>query len=189
MILLKEMAIIKTGYTFRGKIENDETHGSINVLQPKDITDGAPIDKIAKINPNAFQSIDNHLLLSGDILIANKGLKFSTYIYHNSAIKTIASSSFFIIRVNQSKISPDFLMWYLNQMPAKDYLLNKTTGTTIPTISKSAIESLSIPVPTLDKQLLGVNLISEIKKESNLLESLIVKRMQLRDSYLWSLIH
>lgn len=186
-INLKDIAIIRTGYTFRTGLDESTQVNTVRVIQPKDIIDTGAFNS-AKIDSGMIANLDKHLLVPGDVIIANKGTKFATFLYNENDIQTLASSSFFVITPTVEKILPRYLQWYLEQETTKNYLSTRKTGTTIPTINKPIIENLLIPLPQLQQQQQVVELINEIDKESILLNKLLAKRAELRDEHIWNII-
>ena len=106
MILLKDIAKIEIGRTFRQKIEG-EPNGDCMVIQVKDIS----VENLSIQNTGIFiasQSIaSHHLLQTNDILFIAKG-------NHNNAVqyqfkqKATAVSLFFIILSISSLISTQY---------------------------------------------------------------------------------
>ncbi|MBB6499010.1 restriction endonuclease subunit S [Pedobacter cryoconitis] len=186
-IKLKDVAFVKTGYTFRSGLDESTQIDSVRVIQPKDILDTEAFNS-TKIDRALITSLDKYLLIPGDILIANKGTKFATFLYKENDVETLASSSFFIITPTIEKILPRYLQWYLEQETIKSYLSKRKTGTTIPTINKPVIENLLIPIPHLQQQQHVVDLINEVDRENVLLKRLLVKRAELRDERIWNII-
>lgn len=187
---LSQLSYIRTGYTFRSKIEgffgSDDV---ISIIQPRDILHSNLVDEPLKVERSSIPSLHKHILLNGDILVANKGLKFATYLFNNDSKRDmIASSSFFVITAQRDKILPEYLHWYLNQTPCKTYLSKKAIGTAIPSINKPVIENILIIVPSLTEQIKAVSIMNEIDHEIDLINKLVDKRTQLKNEYVWDLI-
>jgi restriction endonuclease S subunit len=189
IISLEDIANVRTGYSFRSKIEPaSQTEDSILVIQPRDLIYSKLIETPVRIATAEIQSSNKHLLRDGDILLANKGTKFATYCHNEDHGRMVASSSFFIITPEPNIILPEYLQWYLNQDFVKDYLSDKAVGTAIPTINKPTVEGISILVPAISEQIKAVAIIKEIDKENDLMKKLISKRAELRDQFIWNLI-
>jgi len=187
--ILAHIASIRTGYTFRAKIEGDLL-GEITVLQPKDIINinKNSITDAVKVKRSEINSLDNHLLKKGDILIANKGLRFSIFLYTGMPDNCIASSSFFVIETDQRQIFPEYLSWYLDQEPSKNYLLSKVAGSIIPSINKSAIQQLPIRIPPLKTQQYIIEILKLSSEELLKLEQLRKKKSEFYNSHIWEKI-
>ncbi|WP_421873007.1 restriction endonuclease subunit S [Marinoscillum sp.] len=183
---LKEIATIRTGYSFRGKIESGFDSSFIPVVQPKDITgDFSP----ARMDRQLISNYQNHALQKDEILIANKGVKFSTYLIDAELIGGVASSSFFVISPDVNKIIPDFLIWYLTQDEALNYLKSSSIASTIPSLNKKSLESLTIALPPIDVQEKVVHMKELVQTEELELLNLIQTRKELLKSYAFEQIH
>ncbi|HMT74372.1 MAG TPA: restriction endonuclease subunit S [Chitinophagaceae bacterium] len=111
---------------------------------------------------------EKHLLQEGDILFAAKGTKNFAAVYESHNPPAVASTSFFVIRLNESRVLPAYLAWYLNHPLIAKQLKEQAIGTATPSISKAVLEQLEIPVPAVQKQKLIIELQELIKKEKEL---------------------
>jgi restriction endonuclease S subunit len=95
---------------------------------------------------------DKHLLRTGDVLFAAKGTKNFAAVYelHNSS--AVASTSFFVLRITDPKVLPDYLAWFLNSHETQAKLKGQAIGTSIPSISKQVLEDLEITIPNIVRQ-------------------------------------
>ena len=93
-----------------------------------------------------------HLLRAGDVLFAAKGTKNFAAVYEEHNLPAVASTSFFVIRLFDSNVLPEYLAWFLNNLNTQASLKAQAMGTSIPSISKVVLEELEIPVPTIEMQ-------------------------------------
>jgi len=184
---LRTIASVRTGYTFREKIET-RIEGDILVLQPKDIQDKSVFTDSARVQSSTLNSLETHVLKGGDILITNKGLKFAVFLFNKVQYKSIASSSFFVISPNQDVVIPEYLIWYLGQDDAKNYLVAKATGTVIPSITKPTIERLKVTLPSLETQKQIVELLQITSEELQKLAILQERKKELYNTFIWEAI-
>lgn len=113
-----------------------------------------------------------HLLRAGDVLFAAKGTKNFAAVYEAHNLPAVASTSFFVIRLFDSNVLPEYLAWFLNNQSTQVSLKAQAMGTSIPSISKVVLEELEIPVPTIEKQK-SVVAISKLRwQEKNILSKL-----------------
>lgn len=118
-----------------------------------------------------------HLLRAGDVLFAAKGTKNFAAVYEAHNLPAVASTSFFVIRLFDSKVIPEYLAWFLNNQSTQVSLKAQAMGTSIPSISKVVLEELEIPVPTIEKQK-SVVAISKLRWQE---KSIHAKLVSLRD--------
>ncbi|NBW35871.1 MAG: restriction endonuclease subunit S [Cytophagia bacterium] len=183
---LVKIASIRTGYTFRGKIE-PEKGGDLYVFQPRDIENELIKIQPITIHSGSIKSVETHVLMDGDLLMPNKGLRFSTLLFRHDQ-KSIASSSFFVISPDKAVVLPEYLQWFLRQPVSLNYLESSITGSTIPTMTKRSLENIMIDIPSISTQIEIVKKIQLVNLERNLLESLILKRQEYINSFCWELI-
>jgi hypothetical protein len=86
-IKLHQIASIRTGYSFRGKIDSIEDDRSIQVIQPKDLS--GSFDPV-HVDFDTIAQYKTHALKENDILIANKGVKFSNCLITDSLAGSVA---------------------------------------------------------------------------------------------------
>src|ERR1700720_4127346 len=183
--IFKDIADSFSGFTLRNGIKVLDK-GPIAILQPKDIQDEVlTISQYIDIDDWAAK---NHLLKKGDLLLANKGIKFATFIFNDEHPRCIASASFFVIRTYREKCLPEFLQWYLQQPEAKEYLLSRSITTTIPSLSKAALGNFEIVIPTLEIQKKIIEIVATVKQEQRLLKQLLSKQKEHRDPYIWEML-
>ena len=122
-IKLSDLAEIRTGFTFREKVEEVES-GNAYVLQIKDIrniaTDTCGYTLFADVLPQIdWQGKDNAIVSPESVLLPCRGeyLKAHYFVGHldqSKALPLIVSSQFLILMPNQN-VLPEYLCWYLNQ--------------------------------------------------------------------------
>lgn len=162
---LKDISIIQTGFFGKTCPEGDVVY-----LQSKHFDENGKFDASFYPDLALTHQIKKHLLQPNDILFAAKGSKNFAALYEDDNPAAVASTTFFIIRLNNKgseKILPHFLVWFLNQSKTLKYLKNKATGTSISSISKSVLDDLEIPIPTVSTQqkILEIDIFRKIEKE------------------------
>lgn len=144
---LKYIASIRTGL-----FERPQPKGEIVYLQFRHF------DASGGLYDNPFPDLAcsgkvvKHLLRPGDVLFAAKGSDHFAATYIDGYPAAVASSSFFVIRLNDETITPEFLTWTLNRPPAQEYFESKARGSGIPSVTKTALEELIIAIPPLEIQ-------------------------------------
>jgi len=149
-VALKHIAFIQTGIFAKPTKE-----GQIVYLQAKHFDENGILRSSLYPDLKAESISEKHLLQNGDIIFAAKGTKNFAALYENKNQPAVASTSFFVIRLNegfQDKILPDYLTWYLNQPASQNYLKNQAVGSSIVSISKSVLDELDLSIPNLNTQ-------------------------------------
>jgi restriction endonuclease S subunit len=128
---------------------------------------------------------ENHILHVGDVLFASKGRDFFAVVYDGKYQPAVASTTFLVLQVDKNILTPAFLAWFLNHPKTQKLLWSLAKGSSIPSISKSILENIKIPIPDIQKQ----NLILELFKLQQK-EKLIHKQIgKLRQEYINELIY
>lgn len=127
-------------------------NGSAAYLQAKQFDDwgnqSKKVDTFIQIN----QKNESHLLEEGDILLVGKGMRNFAWTYHRSFGPAMASSIFFVIKPDRSKVIPDFLTTLFNMPETQSQFQTLGAGSSIPSIRKSELEAFAVKLPSLELQ-------------------------------------
>lgn len=129
--------------------------GEIVYLQAKHFDNNGQLSSILHPDLKHDNLTEKHLLGKGDVLFAAKGTKNFAALYENKKQPAVASTSFFVIRIQGSfrnKILPEFLVWLINHPNTQNFLKAQAIGTSIVSISKTVLEELEISIPNLQTQ-------------------------------------
>ena len=121
------------------------------------------------------------MLRHGDVLFAAKGTKNFAAWYERKNIPAVASTSFFVIRVQDTyshKILSEFLVWLINHPNAQKFLKGRALGTSMASISKTVLEELEILIPDLPTQKAILKITQLRNKEKQLKQQIETLREQ-----------
>ncbi len=172
---LKQIASIQSGIFAKPVKE-----GQIVYLQSKHFDENGILKSSLYPDLKAESIPEKHLLHHGDIVFAAKGSKNFAALYESKNQPTVASTSFFVIRLNddlRDKILPQYLTWYINLDTSQYYLKGLAVGSSIVSISKSVIDELEIYIPDFDTQK-AILTIFQLRNEEKKLQK---KIMMLRE--------
>lgn len=144
---LKDIANIKFGLYVK-PLEK----GFAKYLQAKNFDDLGNIQGDLDAFINLDNKNENHLLEEGDILFVGKGFRNFAWTYRKSMGPAIASSIFYVIRVSSVNINPDYLVTLFNSQKYQNQFQNMGAGSSIPSIRKGELESITLPIPELELQ-------------------------------------
>ena len=146
---LEEIATITTGV-----YEKVHPSGDTLYLQGKHFDEYGRIREDMIINPElqAEERLGKHLLRDGDILLIAKGESNRACLYQKEIGQAVASSTFFVIRLTERGLLPEFLRWYFNTYYMKELFSGLSRGTQISSLSKKTLSEIEVPVPPLKKQ-------------------------------------
>ena len=182
--LLNEIADIRTGYSFRTKLEPD-AEGNALVVQLKELSEKNKIDISTAVRINMSDISENYLLQKGDLVFRSRGMDSTAAIMDITSNNIILSAPFQRIRLHDTmKVTPQYLLWYINSKDAQAYFSANKTGTSVSMISTAVLANLPVIIPSLEmqKKIVEINILSE--KEIELQEELIRKKRLLTETVL-----
>lgn len=180
---IKDIAIISSWYYIRPS----GWKTSINYLQSLDFDDrwepkNELISSLSKIDIIP----ERHLLHDWDILVTSKWSRNISLLYKKEYWPSVASSTFFVVKITNNNIIPEYLSIYLNESLKSAYFKNHFSGSTVQSIPKSVLEDYKITIPSLEKQQQIINLYQLHKQQLTIYEDLIHKKTQLINSLILS---
>ena len=180
---LKNIATIQNGYSFRSRLEKDP-YGNVSVVQMKDLTTDNRVNVSGVVISDVKEVKEYHQLRRDDIIFRTRGLDTTACILDEEIENSILAAPLLRIRVDEEKVLPKYLQWYINQSPAQSFLNSRARGTTQKMITKQALEELEVEMPTLDRQ----NLIIELANLSNQEQSLLTDLAQKKKEYISAIL-
>lgn len=175
--LLKDIASIQMGYSFRSRLQATDS-GSVAVIQMKDLTDENTVDCNNLTLTDISKFNENHYVKKGDLIFRSRGLSATSAIVVDDPGIAVLSSPLFKIRLTRPDVLPEYLNWFISQLPAQIYLASHAKGTTQQMISKEALEQLEVLLPPLEKQKVIVALAALAEEEQRIMKQLAIKRKQ-----------
>jgi hypothetical protein len=179
-MLLHKIAQIQPGYLSRKRVE-PRNNGSHFLLQARDVDSRRHTyrtDTLIRFNP--VLSRRDWLLKKGDVLFMARGARNYSVLLQDIPDTVLAAACFFIVRVSNEKVLPNYLCWYLNQASVQNYLSRYSgKGVHMPVIRRSVLENVDIPIPLLETQTKIVELDSLLQEEKSLLNKLVEKSEKL----------
>lgn len=147
---IRDIAEIRTGYQFRGKVEAADD-ANVALIQIKDIDDRLNVRFVDLLHVK-LDNPEPYLVTQGDVLFLSRGHRQYAASVSEPVRNTVATGYFFILHPNQDLIRPDFLTWSINQPEFQDSLRPVTRGSNMPLISKSDFQNLTISLPAIAVQ-------------------------------------
>jgi restriction endonuclease S subunit len=172
---LKDITTIQTGF-FAKPISK----GEIVYLQAKHFDEDGEIAEILYPDINNDGRIGKHLLRKDDVLFAAKGSKNFATCFKNDNIAAVASTTFFVLRLQVKNVLPEYLTWFLNHPNTQLLLKGQAIGSSMASISKTVLEDIEIPIPDIKKQELILSIYKLRKREKQLKQKL----QQLKEQYI-----
>ena len=176
---ITEIADVQIGYQFRKKIEPADD-GTNRVIQIRDFDENHTLNREGLSRVRIDKSTEQYLIHQGDVLFLSRGHRNWAAPIIDELQNTVAVGHFFVIKVRNEIILPEYLAWYINQSPAQEYLHNiARRGTHMPLVTLSAFKGLTVEVPDMTTQHRIVELSRLMEREKKLLAELQGKRLLL----------
>ena len=88
----------------------------------------------------------------GDVLLSKSGTIGKVGLVRNGAVGAIAASGLFVLRPDQDRLDPHFLIAYLESSECRSFFSDKARGAYVQHLSKRVLDELSMPLPHLQLQ-------------------------------------
>jgi len=173
-VKLEDIVNITTGLYKKGS-----PSGNTYYLQAKHFDQYGKFREDAIINPEIYieNRLTKHILQDKDLLITAKGENNRVCFYNNKIGHSVASSTFFVIRLKEPNIMPKYLQWYFNTSKMQGLLSTLSKGTHTLSLSKKSLSKVKVDIPPLKQQ----QEILKIQKLWDLERKTILKLLQQKE--------
>jgi hypothetical protein len=177
---LSDIADICSGHPFRGSIEPD-INGDVHVVQVRNTKATGEIVRDEVITTTLTSKKQPDWLKSGDILFVAKGAKHYSALVEGLPKQTVCSPHFFLVRIKpalKALVTPEFICWQLNQLPAQRYFQTTAEGSLYLSVRRQTLEYVPITMLPIEKQRQLTAMHRCAVKERKVLQQLIDNRQQ-----------
>lgn len=126
--------------------------GAVKYLQAKHFNDDGVLEQDVDTFLDRDAKNDKHLLLDGDVLFVGKGFRNFAWVYRDEMGDAIASSIFFVLRLDTNQVYPEFLATLFNTPAHQTLFQSMGAGSKITSIRKSELAAITIKLPALELQ-------------------------------------
>lgn len=160
--------------------KDQDIKGKYRILTIKSLDNYGNMDESQFEDFSAGREIpDKYKVQAGDIFIRNSFPFTAGFFSDQTKQDTLISSNFTIIRLDKSRILPQFLVIYLNSLTMKDFFNRVTSPSSMKFIKAETIKKIEIKEISLDKQKDIVGLYELMQKDLRLLNSIYHKKESL----------
>lgn len=175
-VSVNEIVEVRSGYTFRKATAEPEA-GELLGLHIGDIRHASVIDPSQLAHIELQSSGRPTLLMAGDVVLAAKGSHNRAALFLDEHRQVVPSNQFLVLSIrNRQLTSPAFLCWMLNYENTQKKLAEYRTGTNIFSISKKALQSLELALPSIEAQEKILRMHDSWEEEQRLTEALTRNR-------------
>ena len=183
IVKLSDVASIKFGHYAK-----PSNSGTILYLQVKHFNDlGQLINKSDSFLAEGDIKKSN-LLQQGDILFAAKGFRFFATVFNQAMGDAVASSIFYILKVNLTLILPDYLVAVINSPENIIHFQSSGAGSSVPSVRKKELEDFEFNLIPLSEQKKVVEIYNLYLKDIEIAENIIKQKQSLFQNLIAKLI-
>jgi type I restriction enzyme S subunit len=122
-------------------------------IMPQDIRDGRlVVENVARISDDDHKRLSRYQLRVGDIIYPRRGDISKRALIGKREAGWICGTGCLRIRPNQTKVSPDYLAFYLSHSAICEWLEGNAVGATMPHLNTGLIGSISVTLPPSSEQ-------------------------------------
>lgn len=135
------------------------------------------------------QKNESHLLQDGDIILVGKGMRNFAWTYDKAYGPAIASSIFFVVKTDRSRVIPEFLTTLFNMPQTQAYFQTLGAGSSIPSIRKSELEAFMVKLPSLELQQKAIEIKQLHYKDMEISNNIISEKQKVYQAVIKKLIY
>lgn len=173
---LASLVSIKAGYPMRGRIEQVKGTG-VRAVRLKDVSLQGGIDWDACIETELKGRNTPQWLEPNDVLFAAHGShNTATFIedsFKDGLVKAVATPMFFVLRVRDSALLPEYLAWFINAVPSQRYFEKNAEGSRTKSVRRQVLEGLEIAMPEKEQQQKIIALAKNLNEQQTCLQQLV----------------
>ncbi len=175
---LDRIADIIVGYQAKSRLQ-EKQDGLFRIIQGKDFQGASWLKADTLLSFAPERNPAPYVVHERDVLFQARGTEHFAYCLEKELVNTLASSSFYIVRLKTEKVMPQYLAWWLNQKVAQAYFNVHASSTAISFISKHVLLQLELEMPAIITQKKICQAIKLWQQEKNLRNELAKKRSRL----------
>ena len=181
-MFLKEVSNIRTGLVTARKqakgIEN-ENFQEYRLLTLRCIKDNGFLDVGFSEPYAAMEELKKDFLSQEGAILVRLSAPYTAALVEKDLVGYVVPSHFAIIRVDESKVAPGYVLWILRQQSTLKQIYQNVSGTiAFGTINSNFFNDLKIDIIPLEKQRLIGSLLKLAEKEQVLLSELAKSKLE-----------
>lgn len=161
--------------------------GDFKYLKGNHFDEDYYLNEFADSFVTANEKTNKWMLEEGDVILAAKGNRNFAWAYEAQHGACIASSLFYILKIDKEKIHSKYLELLINAPKFQHQLKLIGLGASIPVIPKKELMQLKFELPTLEKQAQIIHISELMDKQIQFEREIIEKKKQLKKALIDSL--
>lgn len=142
---------IRTAVVFRSNPPQENPDGNVRAVAIRDLVSSKPLHWHELPRVWLDEKYLSHCLRPGDVVLPSRGDYYKAWFFEGAEEPVFPMGQLNVI-TPEDNLNGRFLAWYLNQPTTQAKISVMLTGTGIKALTKSALLSLEIEVPVMDRQ-------------------------------------
>ena len=164
---LADACTIHTGYTARGRLEPTAA-GGVLAIQLRDISSEGLVDPDRLTRVQLDGLADRYFVRTGDVVFRSRGERNTAFALDERLREpALAVLPLMVLRPKRDVVTPQYLAWAINQLPAQRHFDVAARGTNIRMIPRSSLDDLELDVPDFETQekIVAVNALADRERK------------------------
>lgn len=125
---------------------------AVGYVRIKDLNQGKVGRTSSWLRPELASLEQRWALLPGDVLVSKSGTIGKAALVRNGAVGAIAANGLYVLRADQERLDPGFLLAYLASPACQNWLSAQSRGVVIQHLNRAVLDELLVPLPPLPMQ-------------------------------------
>lgn len=189
MQILKQITSIELGFQLRSQVIQSPESREL-LIQMKDVSINNGVDWATCVPTRLPGKKIPQWLRAGDVIVVARGFNFFAVHIEDipQGFQAVAAPAFFVLSKINAQILPEYLTWWLNQVPTQRYFEKSAEGAISKSLKRTALENTPVIIPPMAQQQHIVSLARLFREEYRLLEQMRTNTAQMQNALVNQLI-
>ena len=189
MQILKQITSIELGFQLRSQVIQSPESKEL-LIQMKDVSKTNGVNWKTCVPTRLPGKKMPQWLREGDVIVVARGFNFFAAHIQDipQGFQAVAAPAFFVLSKIHAQILPEYLTWWLNQVPTQRYFEKSAEGAISKSLKRNALENTPVIIPPLEQQKHIVSLARLFREEYRLLEQMRTNTAQMQTALVNQLI-
>lgn len=189
MQILKQITSIELGFQLRSQVIQSPESKEL-LIQMKDVSKTNGVNWKTCVPTRLPGKKMPQWLCDGDVIVVARGFNFFAAHIQDipQGFQAVAAPAFFVLSKINAQILPEYLTWWLNQVPTQRYFEKSAEGAISKSLKRNALENTPVIIPPLEQQKHIVSLARLFREEYRLLEQMRTNTAQMQNALVNQLI-
>lgn len=189
MQILNQITSIELGFQLRSQVIQSPESKEL-LIQMKDVSKTNGVNWKTCVTTRLPGKKMPQWLSDGDVIVVARGFNFFAAHIQDipQGFQAVAAPAFFVLSKINAKILPEYLTWWLNQVPTQRYFEKSAEGAISKSLKRTALENTPVIIPPMAQQQHIVSLARLFREEYRLLEQMRTNTAQMQTALVNQLI-